>query len=104
MNLTFVAAELAALLALGIAVVALLPRSRATPVEKLAALLFGALLFTRGESVWREDWAFLRVAAPFTLFALVVVAQVPHPIARRAPAAWVASWAAVAGHSLARGL
>ena len=69
------ALEIGWLLAVAAALLLVLRASRASLAEKLAALLLGALLLSRGESVWIEDWAFLRVSSSFWLTALLVLAQ-----------------------------
>jgi hypothetical protein len=95
---TLTGAEIVALLALAAALVAALPRSRASLVEKLAPLLLAALVFSRGESVWIEDWAFLRVSTTFGILALGVIAQVPGLRAAWLAGGVAASWLALAHH------
>jgi hypothetical protein len=101
---TLTAAEIVALLALAAALVAALPRSRATLTEKLAPLLLAALIFSRGASVWIDDWAFLRISTTFGVLTLLVLAGLP-ALQRRAgwlvaPAA--AGWLVLAVHVLRR--
>jgi hypothetical protein len=94
--------EIGFLLALAAALPLALRASRASLVEKLAAVLLGALLLSRGESVWIEDWAFLRVSSSFWLVALLVLVQAPGRAPLWLAGTGIAGCALLAPHVLAR--
>lgn len=97
-----VAIELLLILAFAIAVAMTARRSAATLHEKIAALLFAILVFSRAEGVWSEDWSFLRTSADFYFTGTMILLHAEARVARLVPAAVVACWLPLAIHVLMR--
>ena len=79
-------AELALIVAFTVSVAAAARRSAATLIEKIAALLYAILIFTRADGVWSEDWAFLRAGSDFYFTGTMVLLHTQSRVARAWPA------------------